>query len=394
MSNAKDAGKRIKVAREAHQMSASELARRSEVARVTIAAIEDGRALPRLETVEVLAHALTVSPSWMAFGERHNAFLQAPNFDESALAAKLDAIANSVGGFVDQKFLYLEPAGAAAWMRMESVREFPVLRQVAEYIAKESGGQGILELVSLGSGTAHVELQFLNYLKERFLLKVVLIDISHALLRKGYDNILNGLGTRLHSLIAMQGNMEELNCYHQSIRFGLPANRRIVSMFGYTFSNLTNEIQFIREALLGFEQGDYFLLEVALHELPLPLDEEVIRRNDPMLRGNFFEEFDPRAVEVYSGPLLRNRRKVRSAKMVRQVQVPSVIPNSYSVGPVVSTFDCDDKKVDFQVAKANRYHLESLIATVEREGYKMQQVWRYGERIPCAVVLFEVMGRR
>lgn len=394
MSNAKDAGQRIKTAREAHRMTATELSRLSDVSRVTISAIEEGRALPRLETVESLAHALAVPPSWMAFGERYCAFLQAPNFDEPELAAKLDAIANSVGGFIDQKFLYIEPAGAAAWMKLESVREFPVLRQVADFVAKQSGGQGILELVSLGSGTARVELQFLNYLKERFLIKVVLVDISHALLRKGYDNILNGLGMCLHSVIAIQGNMEELNCYHQSIRFGLPANRRVVTMFGYTFSNLTNELQFVREALLGFEEGDYVLLEIALHDLPLPLDEKVIRQSDPMLRGSFFEEFDPRAVDVYSGPLLRNRRRVREIKMIRDVQVPSVIPNSYSVGPVISTIDCEGKKVDFRVAKANRYHLESLIAAVEREGYKMLQVWRYGERIPCAVVLFEVMGRR
>jgi len=394
MSITKDAGQRLKIAREAHHMTTTELARCSEVSRVTISAIEEGRALPRLETVESLAHALTVSAGWVAFGEQQRAFLQAPHFDERGLVEKLDAVANSVGGFIDQKFLYVDPAGAAAWMKLESIREFPVLRQVAEYISNQIGDKGILELVSLGSGTAHVEIQFLNYLKERYLLQVVLIDVSSSLLRIGYDNIINGLDTRLHSIIAIHGNMEELNCYHEMIRVGLPPSRRIVSMFGYTFSNLANELQFVREALIGFEQGDLVLLDIALHDLPLPLDVDTIKKHDPMLQGTFLEEFDPRAIDVYTGPLRRNRRRVQKITMTRDVQFPSVIPNSYSVGPVVSTYDCDGKKVDFRVAKANRYHLDSLISAMDREGYKMLQVWRYGERIPCAIVLFELMNRK
>ena len=273
MSTAKDAGRRIKTAREAHHMSATELSRRSSVSRVTIASIEDERAIPRLETVEALAQALHITPSWMAFGDRIDSFMQAPHFDEVEVATQLEALANSVGGFVDQKYLYIEPAGAAAWMKLESLREFPALREVADFVASSTPGN-IVELVSLGAGTAHVELQFLNYLKAKFLLKVVLVDISHTLLRRGYENLKNGLGDRLHSLLAVQGSMEELNCYHSKIRAGLPPSRRIVSMFGYTFSNLKHELQFIQNALLGFDEGDLFLLEVLLHDLPVSASHE------------------------------------------------------------------------------------------------------------------------
>ncbi len=44
-------------------------------------------------------------------------------------------------------------------------------------------------LVSVGSGTEHAELQVLNYLKANFLLKAALVDISHTLLRRGYENL-------------------------------------------------------------------------------------------------------------------------------------------------------------------------------------------------------------
>ena len=373
-------------------MTATELARQSNVSRVTLAAIEESRTLPKLETVANLATALNVSPSWIAFGERISYMSQAPHFEESEVATKLESIANSVGGFVDQKYLYIEPAGAAAWMRLESVREFPVLRDVADLVAKNSPGP-IIELVSLGSGTAQAELQFLNYLKGRFSLKVALVDVSHSLLRRGYENILNGIGNRLHSLVAIQGNMEELNCFHESLRVGLHPSRRVVSMFGYTFSNLHSEMDFIQNALLGFDEGDFVLLEVALHDLPVPITEAAVRKSDPTLQGNLYQEFDPRSIDFFSGPLLRNRRNVQEVKVSRTVQIPSVIPNSYAVGPIVTAIDFDGKKAEFKLAKANRYHLESLTKSLQREGNKLIHRWRYGEPIPCAILRFEFCRR-
>lgn len=41
----------------------------------------------------------------MAFGDRMDSFMQAPHFDEVEVATPLEAIAKSVGGFVDQKYL-------------------------------------------------------------------------------------------------------------------------------------------------------------------------------------------------------------------------------------------------------------------------------------------------
>lgn len=61
---------------------------------------------------------------------------------------------------------------------------------------------------------------------------------------------------------------------------------------------------------------------------------------------------------------------------------------------VVTATDYDDKSVDLRLAKANRYHLLSLISAVEQEGYRKLHSWRYGERIPCAVLLFEVTGKK
>ena len=96
----------------------------------------------------------------------------------------------------------------------------------------------------------------------------------------------------------------------------------------------------------------------------------------------------------FSGPLLRNRRNVREVKVARDVQVPSVIPNSYAFGPIVTAIDNDGKKGDFRLAKANRYHLESLLSAVVQAGCRMLHSGRDGERIPCAVLLFEVAVKK
>lgn len=106
------------------------------------------------------------------------------------------------------------------------------------------------------------------------------------------------------------------------------------------------------------------------------------------------EDSFPDSRRKFSGPLLRNRRNVREVKVARDVQVPSVIPNSYAVGPIVTAIDNDGKKVDFRLAKANRYHLESLIFAVEQAGCRMLHSGRDGERIPCAVLLVEVTVKK
>jgi len=58
---------RAKEAREAHGLSLREVGRRLESAASTVQSVERGT-MPRLDTVEKLAKALDVTPSWLAYG--------------------------------------------------------------------------------------------------------------------------------------------------------------------------------------------------------------------------------------------------------------------------------------------------------------------------------------
>jgi transcriptional regulator with XRE-family HTH domain len=60
---------RLRDRREAFGISLRELARLSGVSYQTIANIEQGRQVPRLDSVHRLAISLDVAPCWLAFGE-------------------------------------------------------------------------------------------------------------------------------------------------------------------------------------------------------------------------------------------------------------------------------------------------------------------------------------
>jgi transcriptional regulator with XRE-family HTH domain len=61
-------GKRLESARKARGLSRQALGNSSELTGQTVANIEVHGMIPRVDTVEMLAKALGVSPSWLAFG--------------------------------------------------------------------------------------------------------------------------------------------------------------------------------------------------------------------------------------------------------------------------------------------------------------------------------------
>lgn len=60
---------RLRALRTQLVLSRRALGARAQLSGTAVALIEDGRTVPRVDTAEQLAHALEVSPSWLAFGE-------------------------------------------------------------------------------------------------------------------------------------------------------------------------------------------------------------------------------------------------------------------------------------------------------------------------------------
>jgi transcriptional regulator with XRE-family HTH domain len=60
---------RLRALRAQLALSRRALGARAQLSGTAVALIEDGRTVPRVDTVEQLAHALRVAPAWLAFGE-------------------------------------------------------------------------------------------------------------------------------------------------------------------------------------------------------------------------------------------------------------------------------------------------------------------------------------
>lgn len=63
-------GARLRAIGEGHKLTQTEIAKASGVRAATISTIEQLHGLPRIDTIERLATALDVSPSWLAFGDQ------------------------------------------------------------------------------------------------------------------------------------------------------------------------------------------------------------------------------------------------------------------------------------------------------------------------------------
>lgn len=78
---ANNLGERIERARDAHQWSMGELARRSNIDRTTISRIESGDSTPTTETLTALATALRVSPNdLLGMSSRKSLIAPLPSF--------------------------------------------------------------------------------------------------------------------------------------------------------------------------------------------------------------------------------------------------------------------------------------------------------------------------
>lgn len=67
-SKAQEVGRRLEAARKQHGLSRQALGRAAGLSGQTIANIEVHGMIPRVDTVEMLAEALGLRPSWLAFG--------------------------------------------------------------------------------------------------------------------------------------------------------------------------------------------------------------------------------------------------------------------------------------------------------------------------------------
>ena len=107
-------------------------------------------------------------------------------------------------------------------------------------------------------------------------------------------------------------------------------------MFGYTFANLDNEVQFLRRSLSWVNGGDYLILDLPAASTD-SADPAEIRKRDPGLAHRRGAEWRNSAFQFLMGPIRRYMDGVLDWKVTTELDQSScLIPGSYALDAIAT----------------------------------------------------------
>jgi hypothetical protein len=233
--------------------------------------------------------------------------------------------------------------------------------------------------VGLGCGTAEREIEVIKKLlaRRRTNLRLLLLDISVNLL--GSAVLASDEFSRSHAVpvMALLGNFHNLPEYAHLLTGDYP-RRRVITMFGFTFSNLDNEVQFLRRSMRWVNQHDILVLDVpsAATESTDPAE---IKRRDKTLARKRGVDWSSTAFRFLTGPLRRNLDRIADIKIETELdQASCVIPGSYAVVLNAHVELQSGEEKHFAIGYSKRYVLSKLAAHMEGEGWTLVNGFVYG----------------
>lgn len=394
-------GTALRERRESLGLSRASLARAVHVAETTIKAIELGRRKPSADLLRRLSRCGAVDDS--AATPRDGSVLNcwiAPGFNALRLLGDLVAKANAAGGSIEQSLLYLDHASAAAWCAFTGSTAYSDSFAAASYARMVRGvvkraGSAPLDVITLGCGSARREVGLCQAIIEERSgqdLRVYLLDISQPLLSEAYAFAAEALEQHPHvSVTAVQGNFHDLPRYGALLyRAEHSHRRRLITMLGYTFGNLDNELRWVADTLSPFSRGDLFLVDLQ-RGYAAASDAAAIKRNDPaLLPGGLSKR--QREIEAFiMGPLKRYRQGgATNAVLQNELGAACVVPGSYQIEQVAYLQE-DSATRRFVLAKARRYSIPELAQAMADLGWHMVEHAPSGDdkRAPISQLLFE-----
>lgn len=385
---------RLRQTRERAGLSQLELSRQAGLGKMTASDIEAGRRNQinvGIGTVERLANALGVTASFLAYGEESTHALHikdwmAPGFDPLKMVRELATTVNGSGGHIEQSYKYLDAMDADNWCafiqqpQYASFIECVPIKLAAEGVRKQCGGAA-LDIIGLGVGTGRHEARLVGDLLEHGQqdLRLFLLDISQPLLSIASRQASQVLADHpAVPLCAIHGNFHQLPSYAHLFS-SQRRRRRLLSMFGYTFGNLDNEIRFLRNSLTITEPGDLLLFDAQLAHAPAE-DHAAVMKHDPALAQKRTGDFQRRQEEFNIGPIRRYTVGLQDIEFSRHLDTRScVVPGSYAIDMRATVKLKTDESKHFSVAYVKRYDADKLASLLAQEGWTLIQSWKYGE---------------
>lgn len=364
-----------------------------------VSQIELGKVTPGVDTIERIADAAGMDAAFLAYGTPAQAsvatILVPPGFLPLSLVRDLNALLAGSTGIVDDVYKYLDPVGAYEWAAMLKQSEFAALVAAVPIpdLVQTLGANlkaGPLDVITLGCGTAETELRLISRMLGKRItdLRLVLLDISSVLLVTAVQHATDCL-QRSHSVpcIAVLGDFRRLTDYNHLFAPESP-RRRLFAMFGYTFANLDNEVQFLRRSLSWAADGDLLVLDLP-EVATTNLDPAEIRRKDPGFAQRRGEDWVTGIYNFLMVPIRRNLVGIESCKVNTELDLTScVIPGSYAVVNRVTIKMKGGEEKRFSVGYSKRYDRQKLAATLADEGWILREAFSYGPS-PFFLAVFE-----
>ena len=343
--------------------------------------------MPGLETIERIAAALNVDPRWLSFGlgQPSRTILLTPGYEPFRLWHELQSTLGQPSGYVSDALKYLDHAGADQWCELlkhsrflTEVSPLPMPELVAT-IHNELDGMPF-DLLGIGAGTAAHELTLTARLLGRRRAvhdaRVFLLDVSHPLLTFALNSADSILPKQyIVPVIGLLGDFNELATYCHLFHPDGPPRRRVLTMFGYTFSNLENEIRFLRRNLSWADPGDLLVLD-----LPMAVDSSADPdRTDPALSKQRPPSYTELLHKFLTGPIRRHLNSVSDIKLsVLRDSNSSVVPGSYAIEHVASVKIRGGENRRYSIGYSRRYQSEGLCDAMQEEGWRSVGVFPYG----------------
>ncbi len=345
--------------------------------------------MPTMETMERLAYATKLDPGWLGFGLSSVGLSPhiniAPGFDGDALIENLLSILKGTSGVIDDVYKYLDPIGSHEWRNMlrqpdfRSVVSSLPLADLIQFLASVLGSEEPCDIVGLGCGTAEREISLVKKLlaRRRRDLRLLLLDISVNLLSTAVHASDDFSRSHAVPVLALLGDFHALPEYGHLLTGDSP-RKRLITMFGYTFSNLDNEIQFLRRSMSWVNHEDYLVLDLPAAAIDSSDPAQIIR-SDRVLAAKHKGEWHDRASDFLTGPLRRNVRDVVDCRLQTELDLAScVIPGSYAIVHKATLKLKSGEEKRFVVGYSKRYVLEKLDKHMQGEGWQLVKGLRYG----------------
>lgn len=386
--------------RRTHNLSASALARKAGITPQALHLIEKGKVIPTMDTLERLAFSTRLDPGWLGFGLSGSGIgpqiTVAPDFDADKLIADLLATLKGTSGVIDDVYKYLDPVGAHEWRMMLRQPDFGSLvaslplNDVIHYLASVLGTDEPCDIVGLGCGTAEREIALIRKLlaRRRRDLRLLLIDISVNLLSSAVQASDEFSRTHAVPVLALLGDFHALPEYGHLLTGDYP-RKRIITMFGYTFSNLDNEIQFLRRSMSWVNHQDLLILDVPAAATDSN-DPAEIARKDRTLAAKRGGAWHTAAFQFLTGPLRRNLDHVIDCKVHTELDQSScVVPGSYAIVHKATVKLLSGAEKRFVIGYTKRYVLDKLAIHMEKEGWRLVHSLSYGPDQLGLVAVFQ-----